>query len=118
MAEAGAAQPPGAGANGVGPAAPLEKPEWQTPENEAAQCLVYLITFAAVLATTALEATVPLVTLEGLTREAVRDAVLDAVANPRSSGARGGRPRAQPTTIEKMVFLEEPRHFHVALISR
>ena len=93
-----------------------ETPDWLTPECEAARCLVFLVTFAAVLAKTALHAAEPLVTLEGWTREGIRDALLDAAAHPQDDGARGGRPRTQPIVVGKMaVFLEEPRHFHVAI---
>ena len=60
-----------------------ETPDWLTPECETARCLVFLVTFAAVLAKTALRAAVPLVTLDGWTREGIRDALLDAAAHPQ-----------------------------------
>ena len=53
--------------------------------------------------------------LDGVTREEVRDAIIDAVQNPVAS-SRGGRPTSAVCEVEKMVVvLEEPRHFHVAL---
>ena len=113
----GVVPPPGAAANEAGPAETpgLEKPDWLTAENEVAQCQVYLVTFSAVLAATALQAATPLVTLEGKTREQVRDAVLDAVANPLCDRARGGRPRGPSVVVKLVTFLEKPCHFHVAL---
>jgi len=78
--------------------------------------MVFLITFAAVLEETALTSTTPLKTLAGLTREMVRDAVLDAIANPVDLQPSGGRPRKNTPAAEKLVVaLEEPLHFHVAL---
>ncbi|CAE8624319.1 unnamed protein product [Polarella glacialis] len=61
---------------------------------------------------------VPLRTLEEVSREMIRDAILDAVANPSAdtSRGRGGRPRTIPLSVVKMVvFLEMPLHFHVAV---
>ena len=53
--------------------------------------------------------------LDGVTREEVRDAIIDAVQNPVAS-SHGGRPTSAVCEVEKMVVvLEEPRHFHVAL---
>ena len=74
------------------------------------------VTFAAVLEATALRSETVLRTLKDLTREAVRDAVLDAVANPAESAQpRGGRQRtAQLEVVKLVVALEQPRHFHVA----
>ena len=70
---------------------------------------VVVLSFSAVLAATALQAAVPLATLESKTREVIRDAVLDAVANPLCDGARGGRPRG-PSVVKKLVvFLEDLR---------
>jgi hypothetical protein len=77
---------------------------------------VWLVTFAAVLPDTVDQAAVPLRTLEDVTREQIRDAVLDAVANPARENPVGGRPGTAQNFVEKLVvFLEEPRHFHVAL---
>ena len=99
-------------------AAPVEPlQEWLTEEAEGKQCQVFLVTFAAVLAARALTAGTTLRTLEDVTREMVRDALLDAVRNPTADDRRrGGRPRSLAIQVLKMVvFLEEPRHFHVAL---
>ena len=92
-------------------------PDWQTPEDESKRSQVFLVTLAAVLEATALQAEKALRTLEGITREIVRDAVRDAVANPCFQSARGGRPVVRAVEAEKLVvFLEEPpKHFHVAL---
>jgi len=98
------------------PAADADKPEWFTPEDNTKRQHVFLVTFAAVLEETALRAELALRTLEGVTREVVRDALLDAVAHPAEHGRAGGRPRARALQVEKLVvFLEEPRHFHAAL---
>ena len=66
------------------------QPAWLTDVEDAARCFVTLITFSAVLPDTAVNAQTPLQTLESLTRADVRDAVLDALANPEDNG---GRPR-------------------------
>ena len=44
------------------------RPDWQTEEDGSARRMVFLVTFAAVLAETAAEADPPLRTLDGLTR--------------------------------------------------
>jgi hypothetical protein len=77
---------------------------------------VFLVTFAAILAG-AEHGAVPPRALEGTTREQIRDAVLDAVANPADMlGPAGGRPRSIALSVVKLVvFLEMPLHFHVAL---
>jgi len=49
-----------------------------------------------------------------VTREEIRDAVLDAVQNPVATG-RGGRPGELAEVLKLVVFLEAPVHFHVAL---
>jgi len=85
--------------------------------------MVYVVTFAAVLnPEVQQEAGVPLRDLEALTRVHIRDAVLDAVANPERAGPHtvGGRPRTTPLTAVKMVvFMEKhangSKHFHVAV---
>ena len=97
---------------------PPARPEWLTEEDDNARSMVYLVTFAAVLEATALQAETPLKSLEGLERADIRDAVLDAVQHPaEDTNRRGrGRPRTQALEAVKLVvFLEEPRHFHVAL---
>lgn len=95
-------------------AAPVERPDWLTEEDDGARSMVFLVTFAAILAESALEAELPLRTLDGLTRQDIHNAMLDAVANP--SVARTGRRRSvQLEALRMVVFLEEPRHFHVAL---
>ena len=111
-----------AAAAAVGQPAPLAAGAWLQaedlqPEDGSARHQVYLVTFAAVLDATALAAGVSLRTLEGATRADIRDAVLDAVANPVAERpALGGRPRVEPLAALKLVvFLEDPRHFHVAL---
>ena len=78
------------------------------PEDSSARGLVWLITFAAVLPDTADQAAVPLRILDAVTRENVRDAVLDAVENPaREGSALGGRPPTAPTTAVKLVVFQE-----------
>ena len=102
---------PGADAEAAAPAAPAaalegaaessssdsddsvegEQPDWLTPEDEGARSEVYLVTFAAVLAATAEQSDIPLRVLDAVTREMIRDAVLDAVANPVREQPLGGR---------------------------
>ena len=91
-------------------------PEWQTAENAEARQMIFLVTFSSVLAETAQHAPTPLRTLDGLSRHDVLQATLDAIANPMVANPRGGRPRTVSVAVVKaVVFLEEPRHFHVAL---
>lgn len=91
---------------------------WWTPETTDARGReVYFITFAAVLASSssAASASRPLRTLGQVSREDIRDAILDVVAQPVGE-RRPGRPQATPTTVVKMViFFEIPKHFHVAI---
>ena len=76
---------------------------WQ--EDGSKRSMVFLVTFAAVLEETAAAATTPLRTLEGLTRENVRDAVLDAVANPAAPRKGGGRPRTVPAASSNILHV-------------
>ena len=100
----------------VTPQVSTSVPDWMTSEDLNVQREVFLITFASVLESTALMASTPVRTLDGLTRENVRDAVLDAIGNPIQDSSRGGRPRTQAITVICMVTVrEEPLHFHVAL---
>ena len=99
---------------------PNGNPDWFTGEVASARGMVYLVTFAAVLPDTVAAAaagSAPLRSLEGITREQIRDAVLDACANPtqRLQGARGRRRANAIVATKLVVFLEEPRHFHVAI---
>ena len=90
------------------------KRSWMLDEVPDARTSVYLVTFANVLNTTALHAATPLKTLEGASREAIRDAILDAVAHPEREA--GGRTASETLSVVKMVvFKEEPLHFHAAL---
>jgi len=88
--------------------------------------MVYLVPFSAVLNPEVQhEDGLPLCDLEALTHVQIRDAVLDAVANPEHAGPRaaGGRPRVTGLTALKVakmvVFMEKhangSKHFHVAL---
>ena len=95
---------------------PSPKPEWWVLEDEDASTAVYLVTFAKILAETALVATTPLRTLDDQTRESIRDAIFEAVKKPVHD-TRGGRPTSEPATVVKMVVAkEDPLHFHVALL--
>ena len=88
-------------------------PEWLTHPDESARCFVFLIALSAVLPDTAQNALQPLRTLDGLRRDDVRDAVLDALSNPVIQHS-GGRPRDAIQPLKLVVFLEVPCHFHVA----
>lgn len=96
-------------------------PDWLTAEDCLARNVVFLVTFAAILeapdAQGQYPAHVPPRSLEGVTREQIRDAVLDAVAHPAAAlHSAGGRPRTKVLSVVKLVvFLEQPLHFHVAL---
>ena len=88
--------------------------DWQTAENPRGQMEVYLVTFAKILETSEADASPSLRTLDLLSRENIRDAMFDAFAHPVLE--TGGRPRKQQLHVCKMVvFLEEPKHFHVAV---
>ena len=115
LAAAAAAEQPPPPAAAAEPEEP-PPPDWQTKEDEKGRSMVFLVTFAAVLAQTALDSVKPLRTLLEVTREVIRDAVLDAVANPVDLQPSGGRPRKNKPAVQMLVVaLEEPRHFHVAL---
>ena len=58
--------------------------DWMRPEDTNVQSQVFLVTFASILSASALLASQPFRTLDDITREMVRDAVLDAVANPHA----------------------------------
>ena len=85
------------------------RPDWQTEEDGSARRMVFLVTFAAVLAETA-AAEPPLRTLDGLTRADIQAAIADAVANPQAESR--GRPRVASLQVQRMVVvLEQPFHF-------
>lgn len=74
--------------------------DWWEPERGSARQQVYLVTFASVLASSAASAEVPLRTLQSVTRENIRDAILDTVGPIASAESpKGG--------IVKMVVFEE-----------
>ena len=86
------------------------RPDWQTEEDGSARRMVFLVTFAGVLAETAPEAEPPLRTLDGLTRADIQAAIADAVANPQAESR--GRPRVASLQVQRMVVaLEQPLHF-------
>jgi hypothetical protein len=89
-------------------------PDWLTPMIASARSYVTLVTLSAVLDATVQVAHPPLRTLHGVTREIVRDAVLDALTNPALS-THGGRARETVDVAKLVVFLEIPWHFHVAI---
>ena len=85
--------------------------------------MVFLVTFAAILADTiaaAAHAGAPVLRdIQDFTRQMILDALVDAVANPVNS-APVGRPRVHPLVVEKVgVFKEQHAngkfHFHVAV---
>ena len=96
-------------------AAPAAKPDWLTQEDDSARCLVFLVTFSAVLSETAQQAETPLKEVADLSRSDIMDAMLDALAHPvvEAANQRGGRPRSK--RIEAVKLMEEPKHFHAAL---
>ena len=83
------------------------KPEWITDADESARITVFFITFAPVLNTNVQETQTPLRTLDGLRSEDIRDAVLDALANPCAI-AVGGRPMEEVEPRTLVVFLDGP----------
>ena len=99
------------------PAPSPVRPEWCVLEDEDVSTSVYNVTFAAILAKTAEAAATPLRTLEGVARENIRNALLDAVVNPVQHGT-GGRPHELAMAV-KLIACEEmqgnSKHFHVPL---
>ena len=94
------------------------------PEDPTSRRRVYLVTFSSILSKTDVQAEgqPSLRDPSSMTREQVRDALVDAVAHPMAAHERsGGRPRSRNIYIEKMgVACEqhnarEDFHFHVAL---
>ena len=103
----------GAGAVALGDT----QPDWKSEEQPTAHQMVYLVTFSALLPHEEHAGGGRLRDLEPLTRVQIRDAVLDAVANPERTG---GRPRTTALRPVKMaVFMETHahggKHFHVAM---
>ena len=92
------------------------RPDWHTAiEDEEAFTGIFLITFAGILLDSSATAATPLKVLDGLTREHIRDAVMDAINNPSNLG-RGGRPPTERVKVRRLaVFMEMPLHFHVAV---
>lgn len=103
------------------PAAAALEATLAEPERPDSRQLVYLVTFAAVLAQSSAAAEPPLRTLDGVTKEVLRDAMLDVTASSAQLPSRGrGRPRGAaaedgPSILKMAVFEEEPKHFHVAV---
>ena len=101
------------------PLGPPEGPDWLTAEPpDNSRQFVYLVTFSAVLEPGA----AGLRDVAGFTREQVKTALLDALANPAApAGPSRGRPRAAPVQAEKLVVALEQHserdavHYHVAL---
>jgi hypothetical protein len=87
------------------------------PEKKDANQMVYLVTLAASLPDSVDNTGTPLRRVQDATREEVRDAILDAVANPVRGDQGAGRPREAPVTVTKGLVACEPPgpHFHVAL---
>ena len=91
-----------------------QMPEWMVAEDPEQQQEVWLVTFAKILEDTALTAKAPLKVLDNVSRPDILAAMMDAIAHPVVT--TGGRPRKNALKAVKMVvFLEKPKHFHVAL---
>ena len=92
---------PGWAAWATGP--PLE---WQTPEDDHAQRYVFLVMISAVLPETQSSTEAPPRDVQELSRPAVLQALLDAVAHPVQDTAHcGGKPRTRTQVVEKAVLL-------------
>ena len=96
-------------------------PDWAAPVDDSARLMVYLVTLSAILQDAPVGGT-PLRDPSGLSREQVRDAILDAVANPLYDTSNGGRPRRRQAKVDKLVGVKEPHteredkeHHHVGL---
>ena len=109
---------------GAGNAAPGDMVDLLPAAAEAGRSMVYLITFSALLPGAQHAAGIhhALRDVNACTREEIRDAVLNAVADPCfDPNARGGRPRQRQSEVVKLVVAAEhhsarpARHFHVAL---
>ena len=99
-----------------------EGPDWLVPEDLKARQMVYLVTFSALVEPEAsvAAASTALKDVSNMTRDQIRDAVLDAVANPAQDVKRGGKPRSVKLCVVKMGVFREPHangkfHFHVPL---
>lgn len=95
-------------------------PDWMVPENLEKRGMVVLVTLAALLSEGDAEAAY-LRDPSTMSREEVRDALLDAVAHPVSDGPFGGRPRTRVLGVCKLVVAREEHstvgrfHYHVAM---
>ena len=115
--------PAPAGPPGAPGVAPEETIDLLPAAAETGRSLVYLITFSALLPDTqAAHGGGDLRDVSTATREDIRDAVLDAVADPYfGPQTRGGRPRQRQPAVQKLVVAQEKHaaraawHFHVAL---
>ena len=108
----------------IGQAAAVDTLDLLPAAAEAGRSMVYLVTFSALLprAEGAAADGDELRDVNTLTRAEIRDAVLNAVAEPCfEAQARGGRPRQrQPEVVKLVVGAEQhsarpAQHFHVAL---
>ena len=102
--------------------AQVDVPDWATPVDDTARLMVYLVTLSSILQDTPAPDDMPFRDPSDLSKEEVRDAILDAVANPIHDAARGGRPRSRQVEVAKLVGCKEPHtsredkhHHHVAL---
>ena len=106
----------GAGSASSPPGAQPDPPDWQTTQDGNPRSIVFLVTFAAVLAQTTLASVKPLRILAGVSQAFIRDGIPDAVANQLDNQPLGGRPRKHAPVVQWLVVaLKKPLHFHVAL---
>ena len=105
------------------PASEEALPEWATPADDKARRMVYLVTLSSILTDPSPSHTQGLRDPSPMTKEEVRDAVLDAVANPVVVQTnRGGRPRSRVIGVVKYLGVKEEHasrpgefHHHIAL---
>ena len=95
-----------------------------TEEDTKARQCVLVATFAALVAEPAKNGdgrkSAELKDVSGMSREMIRDAVLDAIAHPIWDKTRGGKPRMKAIAADKLVVFREKHvngkfHFHVAV---
>ena len=96
--------------------------DWMHPVDQDSRLMVFLVTFSAILARYDITTEPALKNPTEMTREQLRDAVLDAVANPVQVQTAGGRPRTRAIRAQKLAIAKEEHatrpgdfHFHVAV---
>ena len=86
---------------------------WLTAEDQEARQQIFLVTFAALLhsSDSPLEGAQPLVDPSSISKETIRDALLDSISKPcETPAAGGGRPRKQGLVQARVLVVAKERH--------